>query len=246
MKTTYAIEGMHCQSCVSKLTASLSGLDGVSSVDVSLAPPQAELESELSLDDSAVRDAVSTAGDYHVVDGTPASPTEQTTDESFKLLRYYPLLLIVAFIIGGCGILQWRAGSWGGKEFMPEFMADFMGGFFVVFSFFKLLNPRGFADAYSTYDVIAAKSRQYALAYPFIELGLGLAYLLQFQPMWTNVVTLVLMLVGSIGVIRSLMNKQRIQCACLGTVFDLPMSTVTVVEDLGMAAMAAAMLVWGV
>ncbi len=242
MKTTYAIEGMHCQSCVSKLTASLSGLDGVSSVHVSLAPPQAELESELSLDDSAVRDAVSTAGDYHVVDGTAASPTEQKTDESFKLLRYYPLLLIVAFIIGGCGILQWRAGSWGGKEFM----ADFMGGFFVVFSFFKLLNPRGFADAYSTYDIIAAKSRQYALSYPFIELALGLAYLLRFQPVWTNAVTLVLMLVGSVGVIRSLLNRQRIQCACLGTVFDLPMSTVTVVEDLGMAAMAAAMLVIGV
>ena len=32
-----------------------------------------------------------------------------------------------------------------------------MGGFFVAFSFFKLLNLPAFADAYATYDV-AAKS----------------------------------------------------------------------------------------
>lgn len=242
MKTTFSIAGMHCQGCVSKLTNSLQRVDGVSSVHVSLEPPSAELESTVALDPTVVRKAVESAGDYQVVEADAPPTNASSHEERFSLLRYYPLLLIVGFIVGGSAILQLRGGTWS----TVEFMADFMGGFFVVFSFFKLLNPRGFADAFSTYDVIAAKSRQYGLAYPFIELGLGVAYLLRFQPMWTNVATLVLMLIGSVGVIRSLMNKQRIQCACLGTVFDLPMSTVTVVEDLGMAAMAAAMLVCGV
>lgn len=238
MKSTYVIEGMHCQSCVSRLTSSLEAVPGVSSVQISLDPPQAEVEAASPPDESSIRQAVTSVGDYRLVAHAPESTAPQFS-ERFSVMRYYPLLLIVGFIVFGCAILQTRLSTWS----TSEFMADFMGGFFVVFAFFKLLNPRAFANAYSTYDVIAAKSRHYAMAYPFIELGLGVAYLLRFQPLWTNVATLVLMLVGSVGVIRSLVNGRRIQCACLGTVFDLPMSTVTIVEDLGMAAMAAGMLI---
>ncbi len=50
------------------------------------------------------------------------------------------------------------------------------------------------------------------------------------------------MSIGSVGVLRSLMQKRKIQCACLGTVFELPMTTVTLVENVGMAVMAAMML----
>lgn len=48
---------------------------------------------------------------------------------------------------------------------------------------------------------------------------------------------------SSIGVIQSVLNKKTIQCACLGAVFNLPMSTVTIVEDLLMVVMAGIMLV---
>ncbi|HYF54378.1 MAG TPA: MauE/DoxX family redox-associated membrane protein, partial [Salinarimonas sp.] len=123
-------------------------------------------------------------------------------------------------------------------------MLDFMAGFFLVFSFFKLLDLRGFADAYRSYDVIARRSRLWALAYPFVELALGVAYLLRWQLTVVNAVTLVLMIVGSVGVVRALLQKNRIRCACLGTALNLPMTTVTLVEDLGMAAMAALMLAW--
>ena len=51
------------------------------------------------------------------------------------------------------------------------------------------------------------------------------------------------MLVGSVGVVQSLLNKRQIRCACLGAVFNLPMSTVTLLEDGVMAAMAAVMIV---
>lgn len=123
-------------------------------------------------------------------------------------------------------------------------MLDFMAGFFLVFSFFKLLDLRGFADAYQSYDIIARRSRPYAFAYPFLELALGVAYLVRWQLTITNAVTLALMLAGSVGVLRALLRKDRIRCACLGTALNLPMTTVTLVEDLGMAAMAALMLVW--
>jgi hypothetical protein len=47
---------------------------------------------------------------------------------------------------------------------------------------------------------------------------------------------------SSIGVIQSVLNKKKIQCACLGAVFNLPMSTVTIIEDLLMVSMAVYMI----
>jgi hypothetical protein len=57
-----------------------------------------------------------------------------------------------------------------------------------------------------------------------------------------NSITLIVMVVGAIGVVRSLTQRQQIRCACLGTVFNLPMSVVTLTEDALMAGMAAVML----
>lgn len=115
-----------------------------------------------------------------------------------------------------------------------------MAGFFLVFSFFKLLNLTAFADSYQMYDIVAKRSRAYALGYPFVELRL--AYLTDFQPQLTNVVTLIVMGVSTIGVLQSILSKKKIRCACLGAVFNLPMSVVTLIEDLLMVEMAAAML----
>ena len=117
-------------------------------------------------------------------------------------------------------------------------MMHFMAGFFLVFSFFKLLDIRGFSDSYAMYDLLAMRWKGYGLLYPFIELGLGLGYVLHWQPRLVNTLTLAVMLFSSIGVIRAVSNRQKIQCACLGSVFNLPMSTVTIIEDLTMALMA--------
>ena len=93
------------------------------------------------------------------------------------------------------------------------------------------------------YDLLAMRSKIYGFIYPFIELTLGLAYLLAFEPRITNTTTVVIMGFSSLGVIRAVIKKQKIRCACLGTVFELPMSTITIIEDLLMAGMAAWMLI---
>jgi hypothetical protein len=51
------------------------------------------------------------------------------------------------------------------------------------------------------------------------------------------------MTVSIIGVLQSVLNKRKIKCACLGAVFNLPMSTVTIIEDLLMIGMSAAMII---
>ena len=122
------------------------------------------------------------------------------------------------------------------------FMQLFMAGFFLAFSFFKMLDIAGFADSYSGYDLLAKRWKGYGYIYPFIELALGIAYLTDFQPYATNIITIAVMGFSTIGVMQSVLNKQEIRCACLGTGFNLPMTTVTIIEDLLMVAMAVGML----
>jgi len=117
-----------------------------------------------------------------------------------------------------------------------------MAGFFLVFSAFKFLDLRGFADAYASYDVLAKHWRGYGYLYPFLELGLGILYLVASESPLTHVATIILMGFSSLGVIKALSQKQAIRCACLGTVLNLPMSTITLVEDLSMVFMAITML----
>ena len=152
---------------------------------------------------------------------------------------YYPLALLGAFLAGSVTLFELSQPRPDAMRAMTHFMAVV----FLAFSFFKLLDLRAFAAAYATYDLVAARSRLYALAYPFIELGLGLAYLTGTAPMAASAITLVVMLVSLVGVGRTLLSGRTIRCACLGTGFDLPMSAVTLVEDGAMAVMAAVMLV---
>jgi hypothetical protein len=105
-------------------------------------------------------------------------------------------------------------------------MRTFMGGFFIAFSFFTLLNLSGFADAYATYDIAAMRLRSYRYIYPFIELGRGVAYLAA-SGLVTDLVTLAVMSLSTVGVVRSLLKKHAIRCACQGALFYLPMSKIT-------------------
>ena len=154
---------------------------------------------------------------------------------------YYPLVLILLYLLGATGAAEVAAGGFDGMRAMRHFMA----GFFLVFSFFKLLDVPSFAASYAGYDIVARRWPSYGYVYPFLESGLGVAYLANFQPLLTNVATLAVMGISTVGVVQSVLARRKIRCACLGTVFNLPMSSVTLIEDLLMAGMAAAMLVLG-
>ena len=122
-------------------------------------------------------------------------------------------------------------------------MNGFMRGFFLVFSFFKLLDIKGFALSFKMYDLIARRLPVWAFAYPFVEIAFGVAFLTKFMPVATNVAEIVLMLIGAAGVLKALIDKRSIRCACLGSVLNLPMTTVSLVEDVGMATLGGLALV---
>jgi hypothetical protein len=155
-----------------------------------------------------------------------------------KLRTYFPLILVLLGIIGLS--ISWQAI---GREFsLTLSMRYFMAFFFLVFGFFKILDWRGFVDAYQGYDVVAKHSRIYGYLYPLIELTLGSLYLSGAFLLPTNIATIVVMGISSIGVIQTVRRDGHIQCACLGVLVKLPMSTITIIEDVGMGLMAIIML----
>lgn len=151
---------------------------------------------------------------------------------------FLPLIIIFSVIFILTGGKVWQLGHWDTMFAMRYFE----GFFFLIFGIFKLLNWKGFVDAYSTYDIIAKRSRLYAYLYPLIELVLAAGYLFSFQLIAVAWITLILMLIGSIGVAKELKKKNQIPCACLGVVFKIPMTWVTFIEDILMAIMAAVMI----
>jgi copper chaperone CopZ len=230
---TYTITGMTCQGCVRRVQAALAPL--ADSVTVSLAPPQAVLNQPKGGIEQIAQ--ALNGSNYAAVE--QIAPPQAPPAAPNWLQTYRPLLLLVSLIFV-CSLLGQLPS---GAITVNETMRLFMAGFFIAFSFFKLLDIRAFASAYAGYDLLAARWPTWGLLYPFVELSLGLAYLANWQPRFINLVTLLVMAFSAIGVIKAVMDKRQIRCACLGTVFQLPMSTVTIVEDLAMVGMAALMLV---
>lgn len=173
--------------------------------------------------------------DHHKVEGS-VRILYVIQESEFKKLS--PLLFIFALIIILVGLTSFIQMDFSGMNMMMLLM----GYFFVIFGLFKLINLKNFAEAYMTYDVIAMKSKVYAYTYPFIEIALGIMYFLYLGSVYRDVFTFVIMTVGTYGVWKVLKNKDQIPCACLGMVFHVPMTKVTLFENLLMAVMALYMV----
>jgi len=243
METRVFRTNLKCASCVLKLAPALNADPRIASWSVEIEDERKPLTvTGVNVRFDVVKSILDTAGfkaleEIRYAAGKSAFDAAQPPVSPWYK-TYFPILLILAYLVAFVALSQVKTGGW---EWMSA-MRNFMGGFFVVFSFFKLLNLSGFADAYATYDVAAMRMRAYGYIYPFIELGLGSAYVAAFGGVITDLVTLAVMSLSTVGVVRSLLKKHAIRCACLGTLFKLPMSKITLIEDLSMVVMSAAMI----
>lgn len=234
MIRTYTINGMTCEGCVAKVTYLLEQHSNISLAEIELKNNTATLtvEKEIAIDE--LRRLFEAHPKYTIT----FSNTNEDKQNKRVFTTYKPLLLIFLFIAATTAIVSIDNG----KIDVMLWMQYFMAGFFIVFSFFKFLNLTGFAESYAMYDILAKRVKVYGLVYPFIELILGVAYLTGFEPTITYIATICIMGFSSIGVIQSVLDKKKIRCACLGAVFNLPMSMVTIIENLIMVLMALIML----
>ncbi len=236
MTHTYKITGMTCSSCEAKVKSNLLSSPDITSAEVSKDNNSAIITMDKHISLQALQEALGGVNSKYKISAQNHSEVAEQTKG--WLQTYKPILLIFGFITLVSVLIQLQSEGFNWMEWMRHFMA----GFFLVFSFFKLLNLEGFAESYSMYDIVAKKFKGWGFIYPFIELGLGLAYLTNYEPLITNYVTILVMGVSIIGVLQSVLSKQKIKCACLGDVFNLPMSTITIIEDGLMIAMSGFML----
>ena len=154
------------------------------------------------------------------------------------LKDYWPLACLV--IVSGLAAAAISAGF---LTLAPRpFMHAYMGVFLTVFALLKLFDPTGFMDGFAMYDLLAKRASAYGYVYPYIELALGLAYLSYTAPTVTYVATILVFGFGTLGVISALKEGLDIDCPCMGNILSVPLSTVTLTEDIGMILMAAALL----
>ncbi len=242
MTQTYSISGMTCSSCQAKVQTLLSKVAGVKNVSIDLPKGEAVIDMDKHIVTADLKAALKDYPKYQLSETNhqqhTAAPVQVEEEAKSWVETYKPILLIFGYITGITLLIEYRHGEFEWMRWMNHFMA----GFFLVFSFFKLLNLKGFAESYSMYDIAAKKWNGWGYVYAFTELALGLAFLSGFNPLLTNAVTFGVMTVSIIGVLQSVFNKRKIKCACLGAVFNLPMSTITIIEDALMIGMSGVML----
>lgn len=236
MTHQYTITGMTCSGCEAKVLSTLLKMPHVLSASVSKNDQTAVIEMEKHIPLFQLQEALGGEQSKYRITSKEEVMNEMAEESWF--IRYKPVLLLFLYITGITLLIQTGNHHFHWMQWMNHFMA----AFFLTFSFFKLLNLKGFAHSYSMYDVVAKRWHAWGYIYAFLELLLGAAFLIDFAPLATSIVTLLVMSVSIIGVLQSVWNQRKIQCACLGSVFELPMSTITIIEDALMIGMSIMML----
>jgi len=242
MKHTYLITGMTCGGCKASVEKYLNEIEHVTNVSIHLEKGEAEVTMDKNITTDVLQKALP---EKYTLSKKPvekvfssSSISSTPKEEEGKLQQLKPLLLIIFYIASASILLHYKNWSWN------EFMLDFMGLFYIVFSFFKMLDLKGFPASFSMYDPIAKRVPFYGKIYPFIETGLGLMFLMRFEIDIALIVTLVILGITTIGVTKTLLDKKSIRCACLGTALKLPMTEATFIENAIMIVMAVLMLIF--
>ena len=232
MKSIFKITGMTCNGCKSSIEDKLSSLDGVDGVQVYLNKGEAVIQSKKPISFSLI--ANSLPPKYNITSIGSSQDNERIKASKLKQLK--PLFIILAYISITSLLLNFK--NWNSTNVM----LDFMGLFYIIFSFFKILDIKGFSISFRMYDPLAKKVPLYGIIYPFIEILLGIMFLTRIEVELAIILTIIVLGITTIGVTQALLNKKLISCACLGTTLKLPMTEATFIENALMIIMAFILL----
>lgn len=236
MKHTYNITGMTCDGCKASVEKYISSLEEVTKIDVDLEKGVGEITMKNLIPLATLKEALPQKyGIEEKVSSSMKSEFEKMEEKS-KLQQLKPLLLILFYILVSSNLIHYKDWKIG------EVMLDFMGIFYIVFSFFKMLDLKGFPDSFRMYDPLAKRVPFYGWIYPFIETTLGIILLMRFEVKIALIATVIVLGITTFGVTKTLLDKKSIKCACLGTALNLPMTEATFIENALMIVMAVSML----
>jgi copper chaperone CopZ len=234
MKGIFKIAGMTCQGCANTIEDGLKNDPNIIMATVSLDDMELTTQSTIPLDDKYVDSIISSLGNYKVQNRKKNLLSKISDHFNSKKPIVLGLLIVTISSLS----LQTSHESFT----LDNWFMSYMGVFFMLFSFLKLLNVQGFSTTFSRYDYLAKTIPGFAICYPCLELFLGIAFLTQTFLIAAGLITLIVMVSQSIGVANVLRTNQTIQCACLGTAISLPVSYLTLFENLVMILMSAYMI----
>ena len=237
MKSILQISGMTCEGCKSSVENKLSSLDGIDNVQVDLARGQAVIYSKNPVSLSLIKETLPPKYSLINEKGINLDTHGDVTLKESKIKQLKPLFIILGYIFIASILLNYK--NWNSSNAM----LDFMGLFYIIFSFFKILDVKGFSMSFRMYDPLAKQAPIYGYIYPFIEVILGLMFLIRYEVNIALILTLVVLGITTIGVTQTLLNKRSIKCACLGTTLNLPMTEATFIENAIMIIMAFLLLI---
>ena len=236
MKSILQISGMTCEGCKSSVEDKLSSLDGVDDVQVDLARGQAVIYSKSPVSFSLIKETLPPKYGLINEEGVKLDTHDEVTTKVSKIKQLKPLFIILGYILIASILLNYK--NWNSSNAM----LDFMGLFYIIFSFFKILDIKGFSMSFSMYDPLAKQAPIYGYIYPFIEVSLGMMFLIRFEVNIALILTVIVLGITTIGVTQTLINKRSIKCACLGTTLNLPMTEATFIENALMIIMAFSLI----
>ena len=236
MKSILQISGMTCEGCKSSVEDKLSSLDGVDDVQVDLARGQAVIYSKSPVSFSLIKETLPPKYGLINEESVKLDTHDEVTTKVSKIKQLKPLFIILGYILIASILLNYK--NWNSSNAM----LDFMGLFYIIFSFFKILDIKGFSMSFSMYDPLAKQAPIYGYIYPFIEVLLGMMFLIRFEVNIALILTVIVLGITTIGVTQTLINKRSIKCACLGTTLNLPMTEATFIENALMIIMAFSLI----
>ena len=235
----YKITGMTCSSCKASIESSLNHLDQVKSCNANIKLGELTLILNNDIDLKSLQNSIPKK--YFINEEISSSDRlseikSDSTNKKSKIEQLKPLFLILFYITSASILLNFKDWNWN------EFTLDFMGLFFIIFSFFKMLDLKGFPVSFKMYDPLAKVIPVYGFLYPFVETVLGIMFLMRIQIIFALIVSLIILLVTTVGVTKTLLSKKIVQCACLGTHLKLPMTEATLIENIIMLSMSIIMI----
>ena len=235
----YKISGMTCSSCKASVENSLNLLDQVNSSHADIRLGELTLTLNKDIDLKSLQNSIPKKYFINKEISSSHRFSEIKSDSSnkkSKLEQLKPLFLILFYITSASILLNFRDWNWN------NFMLDFMGLFFIIFSFFKMLDLKGFPVSFMMYDPLAKVIPIYGFLYPFIETVLGVMFLMRVKIIAALAISLIILTATTVGVTKTIFSKKTIQCACLGTHLKLPMTEATLIENIIMLSMSIFMI----
>tara|TARA_X000000368_G_scaffold179755_1_gene141889 strand:- start:1255 stop:1962 length:708 start_codon:yes stop_codon:yes gene_type:complete len=234
MNNYYKITGMTCMGCKTFVEKKLNDLNQITNVKVDLENQEAIINMKKNIELEVLQKKITSK---YTISKKVDTLTKEIEVKKTKFQQLKPLLIIFLYIIITTIFLHYENWS------MDEAMLDFMGLFYIVFSFFKILDLKGFPESFRMYDPIAKVFPIYGWIYPFFETILGLMFLIRFEIKTALIFTIIFLGVTTVGVTKTLLERKKIQCACLGTALKLPMTEATFIENAIMILMALFILI---